>query len=167
MSRHKYANIDVTVDQVTPLYDNLLVRRIDESHDGLVLPSDFTVAKDGSWVKTPDHGPRKGIVVAMGRGDIRTKGWYVEHAAVNMTGEAVYGILPHALMDRKPMDVKVGDTIIYPRFESSHVLIGGEMMTFVHEADVMAVLEPEPQVQVIVEKRDGAIAVRVLPCQTV
>ena len=128
MSRHKYANVDVTVDQVTPLYDNLLVRRIDESHDGLVLPSDFTVAKDGSWVKTPDHGPRKGVVVAMGRGD--------------KIGRPVFrGCKNGWTQKRLEMDVRIGDTIIYPRFESSHVLIGGEMYTFVREGDVMAVLE--------------------------
>ena len=137
MSRHKYANIDVTVDQVTPLYDNLLVRRIDESHDGLVLPSDFTVAADGSWVKTPDHGPRKGVVVAMGRGD---------KVAFDLPDPPPFEIIGVRLdgqyaLGRMPMDVKVGDTIIYPRFESSHALIGGEMYTFVHEADVMAVLE--------------------------
>ena len=129
MSRHKYANIDVRVDQVTPLYDNLLVRRIDESHDGLVLPSDFTVAADGSWVKTPDHGPRKGVVVAAGKGD-KPRGGHT------FDGWARVG-----------MDVRIGDTIIYPRFESSHALIGSEMYTFVHEADVMAVLEPDTDIE--------------------
>src|SRR5689334_8245141 len=69
ITRHKYANIEVTPEQVTPLYDNLLVRRIDDKYDGIVLTSDMTQTKDGTWVKAPDHGPRKGVVVAVGRGD--------------------------------------------------------------------------------------------------
>src|SRR5690349_18813556 len=67
ITRHKYANVEVTPEQVTPLYDNLLVRRIDDKYDGIVLTSDMTQTKDGTWVKAPDHGPRKGLVVAIGR----------------------------------------------------------------------------------------------------
>lgn len=109
------APVSVTLDRITPLYDYLLVRRL---HDepGLIALPERQVADSGKWVKKDDHGPRRGEVVAAGRGDkIR--------------------------YDRAPMDVNVGDVIIYPRFEANHVNIGGEEYTFVHEGDVMAVLD--------------------------
>ena len=110
-----------------PLYDNLLVRRI---YDAPPTCSQFSIpgvhqTLDGRWLKNSRRkGPAQGeVVVAVGKGD--------KYLHKNVR-----------TMDRIPMDVRVGDTIIYPRFESSHVQIGGEMLTFVHEADVMAVIEP-------------------------
>lgn len=123
------APVETTIDRVTPLYDYLLVRRLhDEEHTGLIVPSDMTLAKSGKWVKKGDHGPRRGEVVAAGRGD---KVISLQHGTWP-TG---------AWEDREPMDVKVGDIILYPRFEANHVQIGGEALTFVHEGDVMAVLD--------------------------
>ena len=121
------------------------MRRIYDAPTSPILDPGVHQTLDGRWLKNSDEGPRKGVVVAAGKGDKRhgyltaelkrTKltytpnGWYEER-------EGVFG------EDRIPMDVRVGDTIIYPRFESSHVKIGEGFYTFVHEADVMAVIEP-------------------------
>lgn len=117
-TRRNYANLDIRVESVTPLYDNLLVRRLhDEEARGMLFLPDMQQTADGRWVRKTDSGPRKGVVVRAGRGDKTKAG------------------------GRKPMAVGEGDVIIYPRFESSHVVIGGEPYTFVHEADVMAVVD--------------------------
>lgn len=139
-TRHNYASVDVTVDQVTPLYDNLLVRRLDwDETPSLIVSPDLQQTLDGRWVRKPDTGPRRGVVVAAGRGD-KLK-WDQMWQSPQMAREGVEPVKVN-LDIRLPMSVKVGDVIIYPRFESSHVVIGGERYTFVHEADVMAVLEP-------------------------
>lgn len=121
-TRHNYATVDIRPEDVTPLYDNLLVRRIYEAPSSVILDPGVHQTLDGRWLKNSDEGPRKGVVVAVGKGD-KPKHKHVW------------------TMDRLPMAVGVGDTIIYPRFESSHVKIGEEFFTFVHEADVMAVID--------------------------
>jgi co-chaperonin GroES (HSP10) len=124
-TRHNYATVNIKPEDVTPLYDNLLVRRIYEAPSGYIIDPGVHQTLDGRWLKNSDEGPRKGIVLAIGKGD-KAK---------------IHPYKPGEWDWRKPMDVRVGDTIIYPRFESSHIKIGDEMLTFVREADVMAVIE--------------------------
>jgi len=133
-TRHNYASIDVAAESITPLYDNLLVRRIYDAPKGSIIDPGVHQTLDGRWLKNSDEGPRKGVIVAMGQGDKFLKERM--HATISGTPSFYHE------ESRVTMDVQVGDTIIYPRFESSHVKIGGEMYTFVREADVMAVIEP-------------------------
>jgi co-chaperonin GroES (HSP10) len=116
---------DHSVDEITPLHDNLLVRRLEEEEvTGLIIPPGVTQTADGRWVRKTDSGPRRGVVVRAGRGDKHVKG-----------GKT------HDGWARHDMAVRIGDVILYPRFESSHVMVQGEVFTFVHEGDVMAVLD--------------------------
>lgn len=133
------ASIDTAIEQITPLYDWLLVRRLhEEEYAGLVISSDMVMTPGGKWVKKSDSGPRRGEVVRMGRGDKRMvddPGWSTdpEHPPYDA------GMVE----ERIPMAVREGDVIIYPRFESTHVVVQGEQLTFVREGDVMAVLDGE------------------------
>ena len=126
------ANHEIQIEQITPLYDNLLVRRVHEEEASLIMAPGVIQTKDGRWLKKTDSGPRRGVVVAAGRGDLNAK------SPLAMRYDGPVGWNETA---RYAMDVQVGDTIIYPRFESSHVMVNGEQLTFVHEADVMAVLD--------------------------
>lgn len=115
---------DYSVDEITPLHDNLLVRRLEEEEiTGLIIPPGVVQTADGRWIRKTDAGPRRGVVVRAGRGDRPRKG------------------RTHDGWARHWMEVRTGDVILYPRFESSHVMVRGESYTFVHEGDVMAVLE--------------------------
>lgn len=128
-TRHNYASLDIEPQDVTPLYDNLLVRRLFDAPTSAIVDPGMHQTVDGRWLKNSDEGPRKGVILAMGAGD--------KHRA----GPFQIGKHEADVEYRAAMDVRVGDTIIYPRFESSHVKIGDEMLTFVREADVMAVIE--------------------------
>lgn len=137
MKSPNFAPVAAPIDQITPLYDYLLVRRLrDHEQAGLIVESEMVKAPNGRWVKKPDHGPRRGVVVAAGRGD--------KVLFDDRCGDPdcdCHGDLDATWTERVPMDVKIGDTILYPRFEANHVIIGDEQLTFVHEADVMAVFE--------------------------
>lgn len=125
MSQHgrPNGNIGAAPEQVTPLYDKLLVKRIQPPDQPSVVLSPLVQTLDGRWLDKTDDGPRYGVVVAAGRGE-KPK-----------DGNTADGWARHA------MAVRLGDTIIYPRFESSHVMLNGEQFTFVNEGDVLAVLE--------------------------
>ncbi len=127
-------NISVTPDQITPLYDWLLVRQLAEDrYVGLVVPSAYVQGRGGQWIKKAHSGPRRGEVLAVGRGEKR-----IEDLCFPM-GHSVGRFRDCSV--RLPLAVGVGDVILYPRFESSHVVINGEQLTFVREGDVMAVLD--------------------------
>lgn len=160
VSRHNYRNVEVKPENVTPLYDNLLVRRIYDTYEGQIIAPGVEQTVDGRWVRKTDSGPRKGVVLAAGRGDKITKlrceccGKVYPYPPVQnlalwscLRCHTVNSVSPFESNNgRHRLAVGVGDTIIYPRFESSHVVIDGHPYTFVREADVMAVIEPdEPQ----------------------
>ncbi len=138
MNHPHLPNVAVSIEQVTPLYDLLLVRRLhDQEYTGLIIPPGVQQTKDGRWVKTADTGPRRGEVVAMGRGDVCKK-CATPNRSAGRFDMACSGCWDTA---RLRMAVEIGDVILYPRFEANHIMIGGEQLTFVHEADVMAVLD--------------------------
>lgn len=139
-TRWNYADVEGPPERITPLYDNLLVRRLDDDeYKGLLVLPNLQKTLDGRWVRKSDEGPRRGVVVAAGRGDKISHDCLKQHPFVCHFSDLQY---PD---ERKDMAVQVGDVIIYPRFESSHVKIDGVQHTFVHEADVMAVIEPDPR----------------------
>lgn len=57
----------------------------------------------------------------------------------------VIAVGPGTLLDngkRSPMEVKVGDRIIYGKYAGSEVKIGGEEYIILRQEDVLAILEP-------------------------
>jgi chaperonin GroES len=77
-------------------------------------------AKSPGGIIIPDTAkekPQKGIVVAVGPGRLDEKG------------------------NRIPMEVKVGDKVIFAKYAGSEVKIGGEEYLIMREDDILAVIE--------------------------
>ncbi|MCC6012566.1 co-chaperone GroES [Candidatus Caldipriscus sp.] len=77
-------------------------------------------AKSPGGIIIPDTAkekPQKGIVVAVGPGRLDEKG------------------------NRIPMEVKVGDKVIFAKYAGSEVKIGGEEYLIMREDDILAVVE--------------------------
>jgi chaperonin GroES len=77
-------------------------------------------AKTPAGIIIPDTAkekPQKGIVVAVGPGKLDEKG------------------------NRIPMEVKVGDKVIFAKYAGSEVKIGGEEYLIMREDDILAVVE--------------------------
>jgi chaperonin GroES len=77
-------------------------------------------AKSPGGIIIPDtvkEKPQKGIVVAVGPGRLDEKG------------------------NRIPMEVKVGDKVIFAKYAGSEVKIGGEEYLIMREDDILAVVE--------------------------
>lgn len=77
-------------------------------------------AKSPGGIIIPDTAkekPQKGIVVAVGPGKLDEKG------------------------NRIPMEVKVGDKVIFAKYAGSEVKIGGEEYLIMREDDILAVVE--------------------------
>jgi chaperonin GroES len=91
-----------------PLYDRVLVRRIDtdeKTAGGVIIPD------------TAKEKPQRGAVIAVGAG-ARTE-----------TGEVV------------PLDVKVGDEVLFGKWSGTEVKIDGEDLLIMKEADILGVIE--------------------------
>jgi len=77
-------------------------------------------AKTPAGIIIPDTAkekPQKGIVVAVGPGRLDEKG------------------------NRIPMEVKVGDKVIFAKYAGSEVKVGGEEYLIMREDDILAVVE--------------------------
>ncbi len=77
-------------------------------------------AKTPGGIIIPDTAkekPQKGVVVAVGPGRLDEKG------------------------NRIPMEVKVGDKVIFAKYAGSEVKIGGEEYLIMREDDILAVVE--------------------------
>jgi chaperonin GroES len=61
--------------------------------------------------------PQKGEVIAIGAGDLTDKG------------------------DRKPMDVKVGDMVLYAKYAGTELKEGGDVLKIMSVKDVLGVIE--------------------------
>lgn len=60
-------------------------------------------------------------------------------------GEVV-AVGPGAMLDsgkKAPMDVKVGDRVIYGKYAGSEVKIGGDEYMILRQEDVLAIVEPK------------------------
>ena len=91
-----------------PLYDRLLVRRLEEettSAGGIVIP-------DSAAEK-----PTRGEVVATGNGKVTESG------------------------DIRPLQVKVGDQILFGKYSGTEVKLNGQEYVVMREDDVMGVIE--------------------------
>ncbi len=97
---------------IKPLQDRVVVRRLTDEETG---------TKSASGIIIPDtvskEKPEQGIVVAVGEGK-----W-------DEDGEK-----------RIPMDVKVGDRVVFSKYGFDEVKVGGEELYIVSMSSVLAVL---------------------------
>ncbi len=98
---------------VKPLQDRVVVRRLTDEETG---------TKSASGIIIPDtvnkEKPEQGVVVAVGAGR-----W-------DEDGEK-----------RIPMDVKVGDRIVFSKYGYDEVKVGGEELFIVSSSSILAVIE--------------------------
>ena len=96
--------------RITPLQDRVVVRRLTEEEMG---------TKSASGIIIPDtvgkEKPEQGIVIAVGEGK-----W-------DEDGE-------------KPMDVKVGDRIVFSKYGFDEVKIGGEELFIVSASSILGII---------------------------
>lgn len=94
--------------QIRPLYDRLVVRRIEQSEtmmNGIIIPD------------TAKEKPQEAEVVAAGRGKRLEDGSVV------------------------PLDVKVGDRILFGKYSGSDIKVDSEELLILREDEVLGVLE--------------------------
>lgn len=94
--------------QLRPLYDRIVVRRIEQQEQkqgGIIIPD------------SAKQKPQEGEVVAAGRGKRLEDGTLV------------------------PLDVKVGDRILFGKYSGSEVKIDGQEYLIMREDEVLGVIE--------------------------
>ena len=93
---------------VRPLYDRILVRRIEEKESvkgGIIIPD------------TAKEKPQEGEVIAVGNGRKTEEGTVI------------------------PLDVKVGDRILFGKYSGTDIRIEDEEFLILREEEVLGVLE--------------------------
>ena len=97
--------------QIRPLYDRLVVRRIENSEDtvlnGIIIPD------------SAKEKPQEAEVMAAGRGKRLEDGTVV------------------------PLDVKVGDRILFGKYSGSDIKIDGQEYLILREDEVLGILDPK------------------------
>lgn len=94
--------------QIRPLYDRLVVRRLEEQEtmlNGIIIPD------------SAKEKPQQGEIVAAGRGKRQEDGTV------------------------SPLDVKVGDKILFGKYSGSDIKLDGEELLILREDEVLGVLE--------------------------
>ena len=99
--------------KIRPLYDRIVVKRIEEQETvrgGIIIPD------------TAKEKPQEAEVVAVGHGKRLEDGKLV------------------------PLDVKVGDRILFGKYSGSDIKLDGEEYLIMREDEVLGVLDAEPKV---------------------
>jgi len=99
--------------KIRPLYDRIVVKRIEEQETvrgGIIIPD------------SAKEKPQEGEVVAVGQGKRLEDGKLV------------------------PLDVKVGDRILFGKYSGSDIKLDGEEYMIMREDEVLGVLESQPKV---------------------
>ena len=94
--------------KIRPLYDRILVKRIEEQNKtagGLYIPD------------TAKEKPQQGEVIAAGPGKLNDDG------------------------KRVPLEVAVGNRILYGKYSGTEVNVDGEEYLILREADVLAIIK--------------------------
>jgi chaperonin GroES len=94
--------------KIRPLYDRIMVKRIEEKETvqgGIIIPD------------TAKEKPQEGEVVAVGQGKRLEDGKIV------------------------PLDVKVGDRILFGKYSGSDIKLDGEEYLIMREDEVLGVIE--------------------------
>ncbi|OOR82983.1 co-chaperone GroES [Moraxella canis] len=101
--------------KIRPLHDRIVVRRTEEEQKtagGILLP--------GSAAEKPQQGE----VIAVGKGQL------VDNSINSMFTNGL-----------RPLDVKVGDKVLFGQYAGQTVKIDGEELLIMKESDVLGVLE--------------------------
>jgi chaperonin GroES len=109
---------------ISPLNDRVVIDPLeapDRTKSGLYIPD---TAKDK---------PQRGTVVAVGPGLVVPE----MLSAKTQTRYATEG--------RYPLTVKVGDTVLYPRYQGSEVEHDGKTLVIMPESHLLAVVAPEKE----------------------
>jgi chaperonin GroES len=99
--------------KIRPLYDRIVVKRIEEQETvrgGIIIPD------------SAKEKPQEGEVVAVGQGKRLEDGKLV------------------------PLDVKVGDRILFGKYSGSDIKLDGEEYMIMREDEVLGVLDAAPKV---------------------
>ena len=97
--------------KIRPLYDRIVVKRIEEQETirgGIIIPD------------SAKEKPQEAEVIAVGQGKRLEDGSLV------------------------PVDVKVGDRILFGKYSSSDIKVDGEAYLIMREDEVLGVVEQEP-----------------------
>lgn len=97
---------------IRPLYDRLVVKRIEEKETvqgGIIIPD------------TAKEKPQEGEVVATGKGKRLEDGKVI------------------------PLDVKVGDRILFGKYSGSDIKLDGDEYLIMREDEVLGILEAAPK----------------------
>lgn len=118
--------LDIIPEHIRPLEDRVLVRDIpDEEMVGSLVAPETARDRDLN---------RRGIVVAVGLGDR-----FYEKGKNTITGEVIRKAVKGG---RLPMEVKVGDRVIFNRRKDMEFFVDGERYNFVNEEQsILAILE--------------------------
>ena len=98
--------------KIRPLYDRLVVKRIEEQETvrgGIIIPD------------SAKEKPQEGEVMAVGHGKRMEDGKLV------------------------PLDVKVGDRILFGKYSGSDIKVDGDEYLIMREDEVLGVLDAEPK----------------------
>jgi chaperonin GroES len=99
--------------KIRPLYDRIVVKRIEEQETvrgGIIIPD------------SAKEKPQEGEVVAVGNGKRLENGTMV------------------------PLDVKVGDRILFGKYSGSDIKLDGDEYMIMREDEVLGVLDAAPKV---------------------
>ncbi len=99
--------------KIRPLYDRIVVKRIEEQETvrgGIIIPD------------SAKEKPQEGEVVAVGQGKRLEDGKLV------------------------PLDVKVGDRILFGKYSGSDIKLDGDEYMIMREDEVLGVLDAAPKV---------------------
>ena len=98
---------------IRPLYDRIVVKRIDEEETmrgGIIIPD------------SAKEKPQQGEVMAAGNGKRNEEGKLI------------------------PLDVKVGDRILFGKYSGNDIKLDGEEYMIMREDEVLGVLDAAPKV---------------------
>ena len=99
--------------KIRPLYDRLVVKRIEEQEQkvgGLFIPD------------SAKEKPQEGEVIAVGKGKRLEDGKII------------------------PLDVQVGDRILFGKYSGSDIKLDNEELLIMREDEVLGILEAQPKV---------------------
>ena len=100
---------------IRPLHDRIVVRRTEEEQKtagGILLPG------------SAQEKPQQGEIIAVGKGQL------VDNSINSMFTNGL-----------RPLDVKVGDKVLFGQYAGQTVKIDGEELLIMKESDVLGVLE--------------------------
>ncbi|HET7650840.1 MAG TPA: co-chaperone GroES [Gammaproteobacteria bacterium] len=89
-------------------------------HDRVIIKRVESETKSAGGIVIPDNAaekPMKGEVIAVGKGKILENG------------------------DVRPLDVKVGDKVLFGKYSGNEVKVDGDELLVMREEDIMAIIE--------------------------